>query len=83
MEKVYLIIEEWSVDGNNGMNHYIYKDKDDAQKSFNTLKVDALHDTKNNNYEVFHDTDNYFESELEGYYNLDHITLTLKEMEVK
>lgn len=78
MNKVYLVIESWSSNFENGMNINVFKNLTDAQKLVRE-KIDSIKNASDYNTEL--EEDYYYEGYNDGEYNENHTSIYIEEKE--
>ena len=80
INKVYLVIEDWSADFDNGVDINVFKDLEKAQEYIKQ----RIEEEKNN---TCYDTNNIEEYSYEGYnegeYAENHLSMYIEEKEIK
>lgn len=78
MNKVYLVIESWSSNFENGMNINVFKNLTDAQKLVRE-KIDSIKNASDYNTEL--EEDYYYEGYNDGEYNENYTSIYIEEKE--
>lgn len=82
-DKVYLIVEDWSCDGDHGVDFQIFDDKKTALKRIKQEIRQAKIDNSFGILDIDMNKDNpSYEGYSEGFFNNNHLLIYLKEKEI-
>lgn len=82
-DKVYLIVEDWSCDGEHGVDFQIFDNKTLALKRIKEEIIQAKKDNSFNCLDIDMNKDNpSYEGYSKGFFNNDHLLIYLKESDI-